>query len=206
MADRFLFMELRDQRLNRVLAGLRSIFVGNEITTNIHITLKGPQKSFNLKKHIDNYKKENECIQIGGTGRFLNGNSHVVYLKVDCGDLRRYNLWAKPDFDDIYNPHITLYEGTDEALADAVYKFLHIENIQYKCVEYEFTMYTRKQFGLFCEVFFGNDVEQVRLQEHEQSLLERAEKAIERVRTSNKRLQPTAQSAACCARNALGSS
>jgi 2'-5' RNA ligase len=191
MADRFLFLELRDPRLNRVLTNLRSIFSGKKHLTNIHITLKGPQKTFDLDKNIKEYKRENAIIQIGGAGRFSNGAFHVVYLNVKCGDLRKYNLWRKPNYKESYNPHITLYEGTDRLLADAVYEFLTLENMEYECAEYDFTVHTRNQYGLFLGAFTEKGQAQGDLLDQEEALFKRARGAFERARISNKQIMRT---------------
>ena len=195
MADKFLILELREPKLNRVLTDLRSIFSGKKHLTNIHITLKGPQKTIPLAKgpqktivfanakDMEEYKSKNAIIQIGGVGRFLNGAFHVVYLGVKCGDLRKYKLWRKPNYKEDYNPHITLYEGTDRLLADAVYEFLTLENIEYECDQYDFTIHTRgEQFNLFLDAF---SQDQICLPDKEEALCERARRMIKRVYAYN---------------------
>lgn len=189
--DSFLFMELRDPRLNRVLTDLRSIFSGKKYTTNIHITLKGPQKTYDLDKNIKKYKKENSFIQIGGVGRFSNGAFHVVYLKVKCGDLIKYSLWRKPDYKASYNPHITMYEGTDNLLADAVYEYLTKENLKYECNKYDFIVHTRKQYSLFFGAFTEKDKAQSDLLDQEEALLERARNTIKRAKISKEQIKQT---------------
>lgn len=152
MANKFLFIELRDDAINCLLASLRSILSQRQFTTAIHVTLKGPQQTFDLRKSIDQYMKENPVIKIGGVGRFSNGASTVVYLAVDCGDLKKYRLWSKPHFKGQYVPHITIYEGLDRLAADAIFDFLTQAKLQYQCSNYEFTIHRSGQPGLFSQV------------------------------------------------------
>jgi len=196
MADNFLFLELRDYRINLILVELRSIFSEKKSSNNIHITLKGPMTKIDLKKHykyIEKYLKDNNSISIEGVGRFLNENFHVIYLKVNCGDLKKYNLWRKPDFDNSFNPHITLYKGSNKELADLVYNFLLSENIQFKCVEFEFLVYKRKQRDMFYKPNLEENLEYKNLLSVERNLLKRAKKSMEKFLSSNKSLQPASQ-------------
>lgn len=146
MLAKFLFIEVTDRGLNGFLNELRSIFSGSgkSCDTNIHITLKGPQQTFNLEEKINRYKETHPCIKIGGAGRFNNHGHYVVYLKADCGDLKQYSLWRKPDYKGAYNPHISMYDGGNRIIADGVHQFLVEQNFEFKCTNYEFTEHTRK--------------------------------------------------------------
>ncbi len=146
--EKFLFLEIIDREVNSFLLQLRDVLSEKKHATNIHITLKGPQTSFALKNNIKQYKNDHPEIDINGVGRFDNELSHVVFFRVACGDLKKYNLWRKPDYKGGYNPHITIYEGVNREIADVIYKYLLKCEIDLTVRHYEFTEYTRKQMTL----------------------------------------------------------
>nr|VFJ94642.1 MAG: 2'-5' RNA ligase [Candidatus Kentron sp. LFY] len=147
--NKFLFIDIKDEQINRLLSSLRAIFCGHDSsTTNIHITVRGPQHYFNfaaLEENIKKYEAENRCLKIGGVGRFNNPDSHIIYIKVDCGDLKKYGLWEKSDYKGNYNPHITLYNGSDKDRANVIYDFLKSIDFHRECSNYEFRVHTRDQ-------------------------------------------------------------
>lgn len=147
MGNKVLFIEIRDKEISSLLNCLREIFSDKKLNSGIHITIKGPQKTFR-KKSINKFLKENDPIQIYDAGMFINGDTYIVYMKVKCENLNGY-LWRKPDYNDEYNPHITLYKGLDKHIAYAVLDFLKKENISLLCSKYDIVIYTLRQLNLF---------------------------------------------------------
>lgn len=78
---------------------------------------------------------------------FINKDKYFVYLKVECENLE--TIWRKPDYGSEYNPHITLYKGTNKRIADAIFNFLKNENICFTCTEYSIAVHTLRQRNLF---------------------------------------------------------
>lgn len=171
-AFKFLFLELHDTRINRVLNELRCIFSGQKSHTDVHITLKGPQKEINVKNSIKKYKEDNSSILIHGVGKFSNKDSYVIYLKVECTDFRSYRLWRKPHYAGEYIPHITVYEGPNKSYADKIYNFLMKEDIKYECKNYDFQIYTKKKHKQY-NLSLHSDKN---LEDHEIELIKKAKK------------------------------
>nr|VFK50362.1 MAG: hypothetical protein BECKTC1821D_GA0114238_11006 [Candidatus Kentron sp. TC] len=153
--NKFLFIQIKDKKIIQDLSDLKSEFSPpNGSSTNIHITVNGPKRFFKkigadgLKRKIEKYKADHPCIVIGGVGRFFNPDVQIVYMKVDCGDLRKYKLWEKPDYKYSYNPHITIYEGQDKKMAAHAYERLKSLDKKYKCTDYEFLVHTVAQSDL----------------------------------------------------------
>ena len=147
MGNKFLFIEIRDQEISSLLNKLRELFSNRKFHTGIHITIKGPQKSFRTKS-IEKFLEEKNPIKIYDAGIFLNRDTYIVYLKVICNNLRGH-LWRKPDYKDEINPHITLYKGSDKNIAEAVLEFLKKENISLECKDYGIITHTQRQRELF---------------------------------------------------------
>ena len=145
--NKVLFIEIRDKEISSLLNCLRDIFSDKKFNNGIHITIKGPQKTFR-KKSINKFLKENEPIQIYDAGMFINGDTYIVYMKVKFDNLNGY-IWRKPDYNDEYNPHITLYKGLDKHIAYAVLDFLKKENISLVCSKYDIVIHTLRQLSLF---------------------------------------------------------
>nr|VFK55950.1 MAG: hypothetical protein BECKTUN1418F_GA0071002_10779 [Candidatus Kentron sp. TUN]VFK62102.1 MAG: hypothetical protein BECKTUN1418E_GA0071001_10749 [Candidatus Kentron sp. TUN] len=147
--NKFLFIQIKDKKITQILSELKSEFSPKKSSlTNIHITVNGPKRFFKkkeLKKKIDRYKADCPYITIGGVGQFLNSDVYVIYMKADCRDLRKYKLWEKPDYKNSYNPHITVYEGRDQKMANHVYERLKSLGKKYKCTDYEFLVHTVAQ-------------------------------------------------------------
>lgn len=147
MSDKFLFIEIRDKEISSLLNSLRGMFSNRKYNTGIHITIKGPQKTFR-KISINKFLEENNPIQIHDVGMFSNEGVYIVYIKVNCDSLKGH-IWRKLYYKGEYNPHITLYKGQDEDLAKAVLHFLEEENISLVCKKYDVVTHTQNQPDLF---------------------------------------------------------
>jgi len=152
MLKNFLFLKLTDPEICSLLWELREIFEGEKKSgTNIHITIRGPNKNkFRPEVIRSLYKKiEGDSIVIQSAGRFDNGDYQVVYIKVSSTNLHK--IWRKPDYPKAeygVNSHITLYVGSDKKYADCIYKFLRDENIALLCNSFELVPYQSKQVSV----------------------------------------------------------
>lgn len=126
---------LNDIEVYSLLMNLRAILNNKKFSSEIHITIKGPQKSFKGNKSRNELLKNTYPINIKGVGMFSN-NDYIVYLKVQC-DAIKGHMWRKPDYKNEYNPHITIYKGYNKNKATKVKEFLLNENISLVCKNYE---------------------------------------------------------------------
>jgi hypothetical protein len=117
MAKYFVFMMIEDSLLRKFLD--LAIFALNPAEQWFaHVTVAGP---FTRKIELPRSLGFHEQVSILGVGRFDNGERQTVFLNVNSRDLPLH--MKKPDFKDAV-PHITLYNGTDRALADRLYQEL----------------------------------------------------------------------------------
>jgi hypothetical protein len=81
-----------------------------------HITVRGP-----YKKHINidpiNSRLVGDSVTITGVGRFSGPRQNTVYFK--CTSPKLEKVWMKRDFE--FNPHITIYDGSNAEFADQLY-------------------------------------------------------------------------------------
>lgn len=127
---------LNDIEVYSLLMNLRTILNNKKFSSDIHITIKGPQKSFKDNKSINELLKNKHPINIEGVGMFSNNDVYIVYLKVQC-DAIKGHMWRKSDYKDEYNPHITIYKGHNKNKAEKIEEFLLNENISLICKNYE---------------------------------------------------------------------
>lgn len=149
---RFLFLEFLDSNINGLLHGLRYEFIGENIDTGIHITIRGPYEEQIPGDEILKYQQalDEEPILIQGVGVFHNPKEIVVYTKISSPQLRQ--IWWKPDYPTKkfgYNPHISLYKGSDVGLAKKIHDFLLNEKLTLVCHNFRLTPYVSKQGELF---------------------------------------------------------
>jgi len=78
---------------------------------------------------------------------FSNNGVYIVYLKVKC-DAIKGHMWRKPDYNDEYNPHITIYKGRDKNKAKHIEEFLLNEQISLVCYNYGVQTIALKQVSL----------------------------------------------------------
>lgn len=146
--QQFLFLELLDPEIHALLNGLKRAFGGKPTNSNIHITVRGPYRNPISAKKIERFERILKAapILIHSAGIFENNNEHTVFLKIENPYLRQ--IWWKPDYPiDKYgfNPHISLFHGSDKNLATCIYTFLKNENIKLLCREFCLTSYISKQ-------------------------------------------------------------
>jgi hypothetical protein len=144
---KFVLIELADPSVVHVLTCLRDLLGKKTKSTAVHITIRGPYGRDPRKPSLEKIEKRvrGEPLLISGAGRFRNGSTHVIYLKVGARFLRE--MWWKPDYPAEkygFNPHITIYEGEDEETADLVFWFLKKEKLELLCFEYKIRVHDRR--------------------------------------------------------------
>ncbi len=148
----FLFLELLDPEINGLLCGLRAAFSDEERHTNIHITVRGPYNKTISREKLKTFSAMpgNQPLLIHGIGMFENQGNYVVYIRVWSKWLNR--LWWKPDYpieEYGFNPHISLYIGSDRILAEKIEDFLKKEGLKLLCRDFRITPFTSRQTGMF---------------------------------------------------------
>lgn len=142
---------INDIEIYSLLMNLRNILNNKTFLSEVHITIKGPQKSFSDKKSRTELLKNEHPIYINDVGMFSNNGVYVVYLKVQCKAIKGH-MWQKPDYKDEYNPHITIYKGSDNCKAYKIRDFLLKEKISLTCFDYRVRAFTLKQLPLFPDI------------------------------------------------------
>ena len=135
---------INDIEVYSLLMNLRDILNNKTFPSEIHITIKGPQKSFSDEKSRNELLKNEHPIHINGTGMFNNNGAYIVYLKVQCKAVKGH-MWKKPDYKDEYNPHITIYKGRNRDKANKIKEFLDREDMSLICHNYGVRNLTIKQ-------------------------------------------------------------
>jgi len=158
-AKYFVFLEICDADICELLNNLRAIFNQRAFKSNIHVTLRGPYVKPVPASHLEDWydKISSDSILIANAGMFENDNESIVYLGVSTTHNSR-NIsritkkfdYPKNKFD--FNPHITLYAGTNKELARKILEFLRKERIELLCHSFELSVYaTSSQHELFKE-------------------------------------------------------
>ncbi len=144
---KLLLLNIEDNELNELFTGLQELFNKKRSKSIPHITLRGPYNESPSKKTIDmlhnSLIKTKLPLQIKGVDMFKNNNTYVVYLKVYQEKIEKTS-WKKdyPKKKYGFNPHISIYNGKDEALANKILFFLKNENLSFECNEYSLDLHT----------------------------------------------------------------
>lgn len=110
----FYVVYIPDQDLAHCIDAIR--FVANPmIKHRTHITVRGPHERPIAVDKL-NRRLQGNAVTITGVDRFFGVNQWTVFL--DCKATNLQAVWWKRDYG--YHPHITLYDGPDPDLADAV--------------------------------------------------------------------------------------
>lgn len=137
-----------------LLEKLRDVFFGRKVDKRLHVTVRGPFTTYPDHESLVSVRSsadENRLL-ISGVGAFANEKVSVVYLRVQGTWLRQ--IWLKPDFPVSkfgFNPHITMYEGSDHERAKKVLKFLRLNNVELIVEDFGLAITTLRQKTLFEE-------------------------------------------------------
>lgn len=151
MSDSFLFLEITDPDVNAFFGDLL-LEINNVIPDEpVHLTIRGPYRDrishteiMDCREHL-----KHDVLRISGVGRFSNPGEEVVYFGVDSSNLRR--VWWKPDYPITrfgFNPHLSVYRGSDRQLAAELAAFLESQDIELLCSEFEVVPVMGRQMNL----------------------------------------------------------
>lgn len=156
MGQNFLYLELLDPEINALLLAISNIVMGLNETKSAHLTIRGPYKSNISPTTVAKCREmmKYDVLQISQVGQFSNPGEEVVYFSVDSPNLRK--IWYKPTFtigDYGYNPHLSVYRGTDKVWATVIASFLAKENISLLCAEFQIVSHITKQAPLLPQTY-----------------------------------------------------
>lgn len=157
MFEYLVLLEIHDEEISSLISALRRVFTGRKSKSPVHVTVRGPYTSPIDARRLASWMKKirNDVLLISGAGRFDSRGEHFVYLKVSAtGKTANLNrITRKQDFPKSkfgFNPHITVYAGRDEKLADRVYKFLQAERFELLCRDFALGVHAiGPQYDLF---------------------------------------------------------
>lgn len=107
-----------------VLSEIRNEFGEKSVPSKPHVTIRGPYKEISksvINRASEITKSRNFKITLDGTGCFKSSDLFYVYIAVKSEFIRP--VWKKPDYPiskGFYNPHLTIYRGTDMATANMI--------------------------------------------------------------------------------------
>lgn len=125
-----------DEKIRMYINAIR-VFADPEHRTEAHITIRGPYIRQLSKNKIESFSKiiDGEEIKIIGIGNFFDSNQNTVYFKCEKNqDVEK--IWKKSTYPD-YNPHITIYNGSDRKFAVELFETLskNFKEFSYKIKE-----------------------------------------------------------------------
>ncbi len=141
---RFIFLEIEHREISSLLWRMQWILADAEPRHPVHLTVRGPYRQKVPRKILSRCREvlDNDTLRICDVGRFMNVDQQVVFLRVECQNLRK--IWWKPNYkirDHGFTPHISLYRGRDATFADRVADFLRREQIELICDRYRLTVH-----------------------------------------------------------------
>jgi hypothetical protein len=147
----FLFIVFRDP----TAVGMLDFFyqaLGGVGHLSPHITIQGPFPGRVTRKQISEAEKSlrGDTMLIANPGYFENNGRVVFFYRVSSEHLKR--TWNKPDYPIQsygFNPHVTVYEGTELERVKRAIQFLKREPIEFLCRDFDVVPYVSKQTELF---------------------------------------------------------
>lgn len=82
-----------------------------------HVTLAGP---FNSRRAVPRKLDFARRVSVIGVNQFRSDKQNTVHFRVGAQGMR--DVWKKPDYP--FNPHLTLYNGSNHGLGDELYSQL----------------------------------------------------------------------------------
>lgn len=150
----FVFIVFDDPYVVGVLDFLCETLNGRRWRQPPHLTIQGPLHDRPSASHLKSIEAAlgGEPMLIANPGMFRTKKGAAIFLRVNSPGLR--HVWNKPDFPIEkfgFNPHLTLYDGSDVAKAERGFRFLSSgkHRVELMCREYSVVPYTAKQVEMF---------------------------------------------------------
>lgn len=119
----FYVIYIKDKLLRTIIDGIRILADPFE-KQKAHITVRGPYyQSYHLSEKNEIIKHTR--ISIHGIGTFFNATQNTIFLKVKQTSEALKNVWKKDFYKDSFNPHLTIFDGTNKEFADKLLRILY---------------------------------------------------------------------------------
>ncbi len=118
----FYVVYLADPFVQSCLDLIRYLAEGAE-KTPAHVTVRGPYARRLTEKVEQSINEQiaGIAIDVLGVSSFFENSQNTVYLRCSAPELNQ--VWDKPDYP--FNPHLTLYDGSDRVFAGELLAELH---------------------------------------------------------------------------------
>ena len=151
MKKRYFFLiYLNNNLINTIVNGIRLLSDYNQ-RNFAHLTLKGPYSTnqINLLKKDEQLIK-GEIIKITDVDSFFYPQQNTVFFKCKTPDVL-FDIWKKQSEKtfNVFNPHITLYDGDNRAFASKLLSIVSKYNISFDIVIEKLELYSSSSLGLF---------------------------------------------------------
>lgn len=157
MSSGFILLEIADPSVAAFLWSVREALSGERLAGGpIHVTLRGPYEGAPPNRAIENVRRQlrHDVLEVAGVGRFSNADDprrgEVVYFRVNSPHLRK--AWWKPSFPigiHGFEPHISVYRGSDALLAERAAVLLDEARICLRCAEHRVVVHVTGQPSMF---------------------------------------------------------
>jgi hypothetical protein len=147
----FLFIVLKDPFVLGIIDFLQTT-IGNASKVQPHITIQGPLSDTVTADRINSVRRvlREDEILLANPSCFEGDHGVVLYMSATSKHME--SVWNKPDYpisEFGFNPHITIYEGTDKIRVRSAIKFLKREPIELICRDFDVIPYVSKQVEMF---------------------------------------------------------
>ena len=139
---KYILLYFKDGEINDLLTKWMLLFSDAPVKIAPHITVRGPYEKDEKDKCVDDYidavhmfKKTEIELSSDNVRIWLNNNkAYVVYIGIQDDFLR--NIWYKKTYPK-YQPHVTIYIGTNKKKAYAIKEYLIAQKFSMKTKDYE---------------------------------------------------------------------
>ncbi len=118
----------QDKIINNILNAIK-VFSDDSQRTGAHITVRGPYSKKLAQSKVDTCSQDitDTSLHFSKVGNFFDYGQNTVFFKCDDNENLR-KIWSKKGYED-FEPHVTLYDGTDEKFAKRLFDKLQ-QNFQ----------------------------------------------------------------------------
>ena len=125
----FVFLYPEDSVVRELLD--LAIFLLNPLEKwRAHVTLAGP---FASRRSLPRSTEFRRKVSLIGVGQFRSEHQNTIFLSVGAKDLE--DFWNKPDYP--FTPHLTIYDGPNSSVADALFEVLKEARMYFKFFVHE---------------------------------------------------------------------
>jgi 2'-5' RNA ligase len=143
MKKKYFFLIYLNDSVKQILDGMRLIADPMQ-KNNSHITVKGPYKTAQRKKLVDDNKLiKGKDVKVVGAGKFFEANQNTVFF--ECEDNPElFEIWNGKEEKSYkeFHPHITIYDGENRNFADRLFNIIDAHSIAFSFTVEKLTLYS----------------------------------------------------------------